>query len=88
MEKEFNFSPLKDFSVYKGIGYGSSPTLPFPGYLYYSSNFYDPGWRLSSIRRLKNVICVLDWLPDVDLAHSTMEGNDGAGREMKPEKKM
>lgn len=50
------FYPLSEFKLYK-----RSP-LPFADYIYCSNNYFNPMW--SGARRIKNVVMVLDWLPD------------------------
>lgn len=65
LEQELGFCPLKEFQVYKGLGQGSTEKLPFPHYMLYSKRFYESSWGLSQCRRLRNVVCVLDWIPRV-----------------------
>tara|TARA_R110002050_G_scaffold169212_2_gene300944 strand:- start:111 stop:707 length:597 start_codon:yes stop_codon:yes gene_type:complete len=44
----------------------SLPTpIAFPRYLYVSQNFYKTKWSFNTYRRLKNVIVILDWIPDL-----------------------
>jgi hypothetical protein len=50
------FYPLSEFRLYK-----RSP-LPFADYIYCSNNYFNPMW--SGARRIKNVVMVMDWLPD------------------------
>ncbi len=50
------FYPLSQFKLFK-----RSP-LPFPDYTYCSSNYFNPLW--SGARRIKNVVMILDWVPD------------------------
>lgn len=38
--------------------------LPFPSALLLSRNYFNPGW--SGLRRLKNVVCLLEWCPHTD----------------------
>ena len=44
----------------------SPKPLPFPLYLWMSRNHYHRGWSLKSLRRIKNVIIALEWVPDWD----------------------
>ena len=50
------FYPLSQFKLYK-----RSP-ISFPEYVYCSNNYFNPMW--SGARRIKNVVMVMDWLPD------------------------
>lgn len=50
------FSPLSKFKLYK-----RSP-IPFPDYVYYSNNYFNPMWN--GARRIKNITMVMDWIPD------------------------
>mmetsp|Transcript_74196 Transcript_74196/g.197960 ORF Transcript_74196/g.197960 Transcript_74196/m.197960 type:complete len:3050 (-) Transcript_74196:601-9750(-) len=52
------FYPLKDFSL---LLHGS---LPFPAPMLLSRNYYHPGW--SGLRRLKNVVVIMEWAPSTD----------------------
>ena len=70
------FNELNSLTLYRGLRKGASPSLPFSKCLMYSSNYFDPGWRLSSVRRLKNVICVLDWVPHLATATEAREGGN------------
>jgi len=38
--------------------------LPFPPALHLSRNYFNPDW--SGLRRLKNVVCLLEWCPSTD----------------------
>ena len=38
--------------------------LPFPSTLHLSRNYFNPAW--SGLRRLKNVVCLLEWCPSTD----------------------
>jgi hypothetical protein len=50
------FFPLKCFSLL------THPSLSFPSPLLLSRNYYNPAW--TGLRRLKNVIVLLEWTPD------------------------
>lgn len=50
------FFPLKNFSLL------THRPLPFPSPLLLSRNYYNPAW--TGLRRLKNVIILLEWTPD------------------------
>ena len=58
------FYPLKTFSVYSGIMKTQVDPIELPNCMLMSSNYYRPQWRLSSVKRLKNVIVVLEYVPD------------------------
>lgn len=57
------FYPCSEFSVMQKL---MSPcnTLPFPSFMLMSENYYRPSWSLNTHRRLKNVIIVMEWIPD------------------------
>lgn len=58
------FYPMADFAVNKGIFNESSPALSgIPPFVLLSDNYYRRQWRLSSVRRLRNVLCFLEWVP-------------------------
>ncbi|CAK9037999.1 unnamed protein product [Durusdinium trenchii] len=60
------FYPMADFAVNKGIFNESSPVLSgLPPFVMLSDNYYRRQWRLSSVRRLRNVICFLEWVPSI-----------------------
>ena len=59
---EQGFHPCADLCV--KTWRGSSTRLPFPGFLRFSRNFYDPAWSLRSLRRLKSVAALVAWVPD------------------------
>eukprot|EP00439_Symbiodinium_sp_Y106_P042523 s858_g5.t1 len=60
------FYPLADFAVNKGILNESSPALGgLPGFVMVSENHYRRSWRLTSVRRLRNVACFMEWVPSV-----------------------
>jgi hypothetical protein len=58
------FYPLRTFSVYSGMLKSTVPAIEFPNCMLLSSNYYKPQWRISSVKRLKNVICLVEFLPD------------------------
>eukprot|EP00941_MAST-03F_sp_MAST-3F-sp1_P005039 g5039.t1 len=55
------FFPMSQFAVYQGRRKKPKP-LSFPDYMFVSQNVYRKDWQ-SSLRRLKNVIIVMDWKP-------------------------
>jgi hypothetical protein len=61
------FYGLNKFSVFKG---GGAKCLEFPNFTYVSNNYYKAEWSVNkTLRRLKNVIMVLEWHP---LTHGGM----------------
>ena len=57
------FYPLSTFSVFKNI-VRVNETLKFPEFLWVSKNHYNLSWTMNrTLRRLKNVICILEWDP-------------------------
>jgi hypothetical protein len=61
------FYPLSSFSVYKNLS-SDDDTLQFPPNLYVSKNYYNRAWvLLRRPRRLKNVICIIEWTPSMFL---------------------
>eukprot|EP00923_Selenidium_pygospionis_P045850 GHVN01079156.1.p1 GENE.GHVN01079156.1~~GHVN01079156.1.p1 ORF type:complete len:2019 (-),score=487.26 GHVN01079156.1:1940-7510(-) len=59
-----HFYPLSTFSVPHKLG-ESPKKLQLPPYVYMSVNHYKPKWSLNSHRRLKNIIIVMEWIPDI-----------------------
>ena len=58
------FYPLRTFSVFSGILQKQVDPLNFPNCMLLSSNYFRSQWRLSSVKRLKNVIVVLEYVPE------------------------
>jgi len=59
------FYPVSEFTCY-GADRIRPHTLNFPAYLLMSPNFHKPGWNQTNVhRRLKNVIVVLEWIPNL-----------------------
>ena len=54
---------LKDAAKETLTGVAETYGLAFPPHLLFSSDHTDPRWRISSHRRLKNVLVLLEWLP-------------------------
>jgi hypothetical protein len=60
------FYPMAEFAVNKGVlNQSCNPLEGLTSSLLLSDNLYRRTWRLSSVRRLRNVICFLEWVPDV-----------------------
>ena len=61
------FYPLSKFTIFKS---STSTTLDFPSFTLVSNNHYKAEWSLTkTLRRLKNVIVVLEWHPS---SHGTL----------------
>ena len=58
------FYPLKTFSIYSGLLSKQVDPIDFPACMLVSSNYYRSQWRLSSVKRLKNVVILLEYVPD------------------------
>ncbi|CAJ1376908.1 unnamed protein product, partial [Effrenium voratum] len=64
---ELPFYPMADFAVNKGIFNESSPApCGIPSFVMLSDNYYRRQWRLTSVRRLRSVICFMEWVPSVE----------------------
>jgi hypothetical protein len=55
------FYPLDRFTVYR-FG-GKTRPLKWPARLWMSSNHFRSAWSFKSHRRLKNIICAMEWRP-------------------------
>jgi hypothetical protein len=65
------FYPLKKFSIYSGILSKQVEPIEFPNCMLVSNNYFRPQWRLSSVKRLKNVIVVLEYIVDNGVGSTT-----------------
>jgi len=71
------FYPASDFITYSGSAKKPLPSLPFPSYMLVSNNYYDPAFRNTAYRRLKNVNIILEWIPDTEQVKvKTVERNE------------
>jgi len=59
------FYPSSQFAVHKKIVESVRP-IAFPEPMLMSRNLYDPKWTMATFRRLKNIICVLEYAPNRD----------------------
>jgi len=60
------FYTMSRFTVGKGvIGTSSKPLTGIPEYVLLSENYFHREWISVSARRLKNVICFLEWVPKI-----------------------
>lgn len=57
------FFPCSSFAVHRSLSKSPAPII-FPPEMLYSHNYFHPQWSLSSHRRVKNVIVVMEWIPD------------------------
>ena len=57
------FYPLSDFRVFVSATSKLNP-LEFPPYLALSHNFHAQKWWEKAHRRLKNVVVLMEWVPD------------------------
>ena len=86
------FYPLSSFGVFKKLTAKPVP-LQFPPNMLLSSNFYQHKWSLNTHRRLKNVITVMEWVPNhSSLGEAGVDGTTesfvpGAGTPLDPGKK-
>jgi hypothetical protein len=62
--KELGFFPVTEFSVHRTFAEKRGPLL-WPAAMYMSQDHTHPRWRFSSHHRLKNIIVLMEWLPDV-----------------------
>ena len=59
------FYPLSTFALFKNV-LRPNDTLKFPEFLWVSKNSYNLQWTLNrTLRRLKNVIVVMEWEPSI-----------------------
>jgi hypothetical protein len=68
------FFPCSQFNI--KTWKGTSPTLPFPTFLLMSRNHYNPTWSLKSLRRLKSVIALVEWIPAEEQLEFSSEVRD------------
>ena len=61
------FYPLADFSIYRSA-FTKPQNLRFPSYLHLSKNYFDRkwSWPAKTIRRIKNVLVLVEFTPNVD----------------------
>ena len=73
-ESQHPFYPLNRFAVYKS-GLAKARSLKWPDRLWISHNFFRSNWSLRSYRRLKNVVCAMEWQPPLNSAPMQMGGS-------------
>jgi hypothetical protein len=71
-----NFFPMADLAMHKtGLGSKISESLHFPEYMWMSKNHFKLEWTwLKTLRRLKNVIVVMEYKPQVSEGFSAGKG--------------
>lgn len=57
------FYPLREFVTHTSLFDRPRP-LPFPAELLLSENHFRPKWALKGNRRLRNVVAVMEWVPE------------------------
>ncbi|CEL97859.1 unnamed protein product [Vitrella brassicaformis CCMP3155] len=70
------FYPLSEFAVLVKLLQKPKP-LDFPHHLSLSQNHYRQKWSLQTFRRLKNVLVVLEWIPDTTKLGSDVDRDEG-----------
>ncbi|KAL1530323.1 hypothetical protein AB1Y20_001232 [Prymnesium parvum] len=70
------FWPASDFTVHRSFLEKRGP-LQWPDEIFFSSDHTHPRWRFSSHRRLKNLIVLMEWIPDVSALAVMSTANDG-----------
>lgn len=66
VDKTPPFYTISEFTVNKGVfGKSANALQGLPNFVLLSQNYYKSSWRFSSVRRLRNVICFLEWVPSV-----------------------
>ena len=69
--KKQGFYPCSEFSV--KTWKGATNRLPFPNFMLASRNYYNLAWSLRSLRRLKNVIAIVEWVPALERLKASTE---------------
>lgn len=72
---QLGYYPLSTFSIFKNI-IRSNDVLKFPEFMWVSKNHYNLQWTLDrTLRRLKNVIVVMEWEPSTQQAPRSISDN-------------
>ena len=80
------FYPWSKFAVYRS-GSAKARPLQWPARLWMSTNYFRSSWSLRSHRRLKNVICAMEWQPPpIGLRWAKLEARPTAGRRVEYDK--
>jgi Ca2+-binding EF-hand superfamily protein len=86
--KAQGFFSCSEFAVLKKATVKPKP-IGFPTYLQISRNHYDPSWSLTTKRRLKNMICVMEYVPDeAALKYGVHDGTDMTPQQLQRLKKI
>lgn len=68
------FFPWSRFTVFRA-GLQKVKPLHWPARLWMSNNYFRPSWTLKTHRRLKNVICAIEWEPGESAALESVSSN-------------
>ena len=59
------FYQASQFCIYKdSLFYNSGKPIHFPSYMMLSENYFHRVWTLTAHRRLKNIIVIMEWIPN------------------------
>jgi len=59
------FYKISDLQINRGmLSRAFDPLRGLPGYVMVSDNYYKSSWRLLYTRRLKNIMCFVEWVPN------------------------
>ncbi len=76
---KLGFYPLSQFCIFQNYS-KANETLKFPDFLWVSRNSYQLAWSLTkTLRRLKNVIMILEWTPSIRDKDMVLPGATSAG---------
>jgi len=67
---DYPFFPLSQFSMHH------QEPIAFPSFMYYSRNYFNPQWH--GLRRVKNVVMVLEWTPNLSKVHGLSSAENQA----------
>lgn len=77
--KDLGFYPAAQFSIFKNV-IRANNTLKFPEFLWVSRNHYNLGWTMNrTLRRLKNVIVVMEYEPSIKSEELTLRNSFSSG---------
>lgn len=84
--EEQGFSPMSEFCI--RTWRGTTGKLPFPLFMQFSRNYYNPAWSLSALKRLKNSMVMIEWCPgrmpaNPELSTESLVLNDMAKQELR-----
>ena len=79
VESGHTFFPAADFATHRTLLDKRGP-LRWPENLLFSANHTQPRWRFSNHRRLKNLLILMEWMPD---AHDRLMGKPAVAAKRK-----